>query len=121
MMENVPYLEIDDFDSNGNLKPYVCRGKNVVIMGQATFCGYCKQACPAFEKFAKSQSNVVAATIVSDWEESEKAAGKLFKKLDAKHLGVPSYFGFDSKGKYKGVHRGGIDVKSLKNFANTLS
>ena len=63
-MENVAYLEIDDFDSDGNLKQYVCRGKNVVIMGQATFCGYCKQAGPAFEKFAKSHPNVVAATIV---------------------------------------------------------
>ena len=120
-MENVAYLEIDDFDSDGNLKQYVCRGKNVVIMGQANFCGYCKQAAPAFETFAKSHPNVVAAAIVSDGEESEKAAGKLFKKWDAKHRGVPSYFGFDSNGKYKGVHGGGRDVTSLKKFATTLS
>lgn len=120
-MENVYYLESEDFDSEGNLKPYVGGGKIVVIMGQANFCGYCKQAAPAFETFAKSYPNVVAAAIVSDGEESEKAAGKLFKKWDAKHRGVPSYFGFDSNGKYKGVHGGGRDVTSLKKFADTLS
>lgn len=120
-MENVAYLEVEDINSDGSLKYYVGNGKPVVLMGQANFCGYCKQAAPAFEKFAKSNPNVVAAAIVSDGEASEKAAGQFFKKWDLKHRGVPAYFGFSSSGKYKGVHGGGRDVASIKTFSATLS
>lgn len=50
-MEHVGYLEISDFDKNGNV--LVGQGKPVVVMGQGSFCGYCKQASPAYEKAAK--------------------------------------------------------------------
>jgi thiol-disulfide isomerase/thioredoxin len=119
-MENVAYLEVEDFDSNGNLKPHVGNGKPVVLMGKANFCGYCTKAEPAFAQFAKSHPNIVAATIISDGEASEKAAGKFFKKWDSAHRGVPAYFGFSSNGKYKGVHGGGRDVAALKTFSASL-
>ena len=120
-MENVAYIEVEDINSDGSLKPYVGDGKPVVLMGKGNFCGYCKQAEPAFEQFAKSTHGVVAATIISDGEASEKAAGKFFKIWNTKHRGVPDYFGFDSDGRFKSVHTGGRDAGALKTFSATLS
>ena len=65
-MENVAYLEVDDFNTDGSIKSYVNYGKPIVLMVQAHYCGYCKQAAPAFTKFAKESPNIIAATIVSD-------------------------------------------------------
>jgi len=125
-MENVAYLEVDDFDSNGNLKSYVNNGKSgspgksVVLMAQGNYCGYCQQAKPAFEKFAQTTPNIVSATIVTDGEPSEKAAAKFIKKWDPSHKGVPAYFGFAPNGQFKKVHQGSRDTAALKAFAETL-
>jgi thiol-disulfide isomerase/thioredoxin len=119
-MENVSYLEVHDFDSDGNIKPYVCNGKSVIIMAQASYCGHCTKAIPEFEKFAKSQPNVVVATVVSDGEESEKSVNEFFKKWDKYYMGVPTYFGFTVDGKYKNTHQGGRDYISIKNYCDTL-
>lgn len=119
-MENVGYLEIDDFTPDGNLKPYVGNGKPVVIMAQGNFCGYCKQASPAYAKFAKSNPNVMACSILIDGESSEKDTAKFCKKWDLNHKGVPAYFGFDKMGKFKKVHNGGRDDVAIIEFANSL-
>lgn len=90
-------------------------------MVQAHHCGYCKQAGPALEQFAKESPNIVTATIVSDGEHTEQqAAKKYIKKWDPDHRGVPAYFGFSSDGKFLKQHTGGRDVDSLKKFAATL-
>jgi thiol-disulfide isomerase/thioredoxin len=120
-MENVAYLEIQDINSDGSLKPHVGNGKPVIIMGIGNFCGYCTKAKPAFEQFAKSQNKVVAAVIVSDGEEAEKQAGKFFRTWDPKHRGVPSYFGFSSNGQFKALHDSGRGITDLQKFAATLS
>ena len=118
-MENVGYLEIEDFTPDGNLKSYVCSGRPVVIMGQGNFCGYCKQAKPSFAEFAKN-GHVGACTIVSDGGESEKPCAKFFRKWDPSHRGVPAYFGFNKHGKFVKIHTGGRDTKSLIEFSQTL-
>ena len=119
-MEYVAYLEIQDFDSNGNLKPYVNNGKPTVIMGQGSFCGYCTKAKPAFEQLAKLDDNIVAATILTDGKQSEKAASKFLRVWDPEHRGVPAYFGFSSDGRFKSIHRGGRDLSSLQGFVSSL-
>lgn len=121
-MENVVYLEVEDFNDDGSIKPCVNNGKPVVLMVQATTCFYCKQAAPAFEEFANESKNIiVVATIVSDGDNSEKqAAEKYIKKWDPDHRGVPAYFGFSSNGKFFKQHTGNRDVFSLMRFATTL-
>lgn len=119
-MENVAYLEIEDFDSDGNLKPYVGQGKACVIMAQGSFCGYCQQAKPAFQKFANSSKNVVACSIEIDGTQSERDAAKFLNKWDPQYRGVPHYIGFGKDGKFKKVHNGGRDTGSIIAFAGSL-
>jgi thiol-disulfide isomerase/thioredoxin len=119
-MENVAYLEVDDINPDGSLKPYVNNGKPVILMCQGNFCGYCTQAKPAFEELAKLLTNVVCATLVTDGEESEKAAAKFIKIWDKDYRGVPHYIGFDKNGKIKKIHSGGRDKKALETFCNSL-
>ena len=119
-MENVAYLEVDDFNSDGSLKPHVNNGKPVVLMAQGGFCGYCQQAKPAFVQFAAESTNVIAATLVTDGEASEKQASKFIKIWDSKHRGIPAYFGFGSNGKFEKLHDSGRGLADLKSFAATL-
>lgn len=120
-LENVPYLEMNDFTSDMSLKPYVGKGKPVVVMAQGLFCGYCTQAKPAFQKFAdQMKGKVVAATIQIDGNKSEKMLGQMIDKLDKSYRGVPTYLGFNSHGKYVGTHNGGRGTKDLLHFASQL-
>ena len=116
-MQNVAYLEVDDFNPDGSIKSYVNNGKPIVLMCQALFCGYCKQALPAFEQFAKKSPDLCIATIVTDGEPSEKATNKFIKMWNPNHRGVPDYIGFSSNGKFVKTHIGGRDVVSLIEFA----
>ena len=119
-MENVAYLEIQDFNSDGSLKPYVGQGKPVLLMGQGNFCGHCQKAKPALQQLANSQNQFVVATILSDGDKSEKEASKFFKVWDNQHRGIPAYFGFSSNGKFNTTHQTGRDLESLKKFASSL-
>jgi thiol-disulfide isomerase/thioredoxin len=116
-MENIAYLEVDDFNSDGSIKSYVNNRKPIVLMAQAHYCGYCKQAGPALEQFAKESPDLLVATIVTDGETSEQQAAKFIKKWDPNHRGVPAYFGFSPDGKFAKLHTGGRDVASLKKFS----
>ena len=118
-MENIAYLEVDDFNPDGSIKSYVNNGKPIVLMVQANFCGYCKQASPALAQFAKESPDILVATIVTDGEQSEKQAARFVKIWDADHKGVPAYFGFSPNGKFMIQHRGGRDVGSIKNFTES--
>lgn len=120
-MENVIYLEIEDFEKNGNLKPYVNNGNPVVIMAQGNFCGYCTKAKPAFQQFANEQNQVIACSIEIDGEPPEREAAKLLKKWDDKYMGVPFYLGFNKLGEYVKTHTGNRDLKSLLDFASSLN
>ena len=120
-MENVAYLEIQDFNADGSLKPHVCQGKPVIIMGQGNFCKYCQLAKPDLQKLANSSAQIVVSTIVSDGDQSEKEASKFFKIWDSNHPGIPAYFGFSSNGKLQGIHKGGRDTESLNKFCSSLS
>jgi len=111
----VPYLELSDFNSDISLKNYIGKGKPVVIMVQGNYCGFCTQAKPAFLDFAKSNDNIVGATIQVD---SEKDLGELISILDSN--GYPAYLGFDSSGQYVKTHSGERDKSSLEAFANSL-
>lgn len=120
-MENVAYLEATDIDSNGNLKPYVGKGKPVVLMAQGQFCGYCQQAKPAFVDFAKEHKGVTAACIEIDGDPSEREAAKWLNRWDKKYMGVPMYCIFDNNGRYVRTHSGGRDKGSLMMFASSLN
>jgi thiol-disulfide isomerase/thioredoxin len=120
-MENVAHIEDFDIDENGSIKNYVNNGKPIVLMGKGGYCGHCETASPAFEQFAeKTLGKIVCATIVTDGEESEKKAGKFLSIWDKSHRGVPTYMGFGVDGKFKKVHDGGRDIKSLEEFGNSL-
>jgi len=119
-MNNVPYLEISDFNSDGTLRDLVGKGKCVVVMVQANYCGYCTVAKPEYEKVAKSTNKVIFATVCIDGNPEEKQVSKFIKEWDKSHKGVPSYFGFDKHGKFKEVHKGGRDSKSLQKFGFSL-
>jgi thiol-disulfide isomerase/thioredoxin len=119
-MEKVAYLEIDDFNKNGTLKPYVNQGFPVVVMVQAGYCGYCTKAKPDFQQFAKMKLPVVAACIVSDGSDSEKQAASIVKQLDPSYQGVPHYMGFDKNGKFIKPHNGNRKTYDLIEFAKTI-
>ena len=119
-MEKVAYLERDDFTHNGDMKTYVNQGFPAIIMAQGIFCGYCKTAKPAFQDLANSGNQVVCCSIEIDGEDSEKDAGKLLNKWDKNYRGVPTYLGFNKKGKYVRTHTGGRDKASLEEFVKTL-
>ena len=119
-MENVAYLEIEDFTPEGNLKRHVNQGFPTVIFAHGNFCSYCKIAAPAFQEFAKSGHQVVAASILIDGEPSEREAAKFLKQWDPEYRGVPHYLGFDKTGKFVKIHTGGRDKKSIEEFAISL-
>lgn len=121
ILENVRYLEKQDFTSNGDLKKYVNEGKPAIIMCQGNFCGFCNLAKPAFQDLSYSNTNVQCCSIQIDGEETERDASKLISKWDKNYRGVPFYIGFNSDGKYAKTHTGGRDKKSLEEFVNTLN
>ena len=90
----IGYLEDSDFDSQGKLvNPNIPKNIPVVIMIQASWCGYCQKAKPAFQKFAnQNQGKVFCATIQADGiRPSEKALGKRLSSIKKEFRGFPDY------------------------------
>lgn len=114
----VLYLEGQDIKDDGSLMPHVGKGKPVLLMVQANYCGHCVNAKPEFQKMVSALSNVVIATIQSDGDENDKLASK--KLGSKKGQGVPCYMGFDKNGNHVRNHQGGRDVAALSIFANQL-
>lgn len=91
---NVAYLEDHDLDEKGNL---ICkdipRDMPVVIFINAAFCGYCRQAHPAFQEFAdKMKGKVFCLSLQADGsKDSEKALGKRIRNIIPGFAGFPHY------------------------------
>ena len=122
LVRPIAYLQDSDFDSKGNLvNPDIPKNKPVVIMIQASFCGHCVTAKPAFQEFAnKNSGKVFCATIQGDGK--EKGEDELAKRLDVicpDFKGFPSYVGY-KHGKFVAVNNEGRDVNSLEKFASSL-
>lgn len=117
--KHVAYMEDHDFDKNGKLiNNDAPKDIPVVIMIQATWCGHCKKAIPAFQEFANSTvGKVFCATIQIDGERpSEVALGKRIKKIDSSFRGFPHYF-IILGGKTIPKEIKGRSVKHLRKFA----
>ena len=114
----ITYLDSGDFNSDMSLKNYVGSEKNVIIMVQGNFCGYCTSAKPDFITFSKQCQNAVCFTLQIDDDLAKDVASKI-KLLDKNYQGVPIYLGFKN-GKYVKTHSGGRDVVSLIEFAKNL-
>ncbi len=117
----VAYLEVSDFDQNGNLTNPKIKNKKVIVMAQADFCGYCTKAKPAYQDFAKKISNrgdIVIATIQGDSKNEGEKFGGLLQKIVPNFQGYPSYFAI--VGGSKIPHEGGRALADLEQFANSL-
>lgn len=115
----VAYLENDDIDDKGNItNTQIPINKPVVVMIQASFCGHCNQAKPAFQEFAeKTKGSVFCATIHADGEkESEKKLAKRVNVIKPGFRGFPDYVLF-SNGSPVQKEIKGRDVDSLIEFS----
>lgn len=109
-LEGVPYIEPSDFNPDMSLKPYVGKGKPVLVMLQSMSCGHCSQAKPAFQELHNSSSGqFVTATM-----QLEEFNPEMVQKLDPQFRGVPTYWIFDASGRFARVHDGGRDVQTLR-------
>lgn len=120
MLQNIYYLEIQDFNSDGSLKSYVNNGKPALLMAQGDYCGYCKQAKPAIQKFANENKNITVCTLLIDGSKSEQEAAKFLKHWDPSYIGVPTFVGFNSNGKFNSIHSLGRDVRAHIQYCSTL-
>lgn len=118
-MIDIPYLEGADINDDATLKPYVGKGKPVVMMIQGNFCPHCTVAKPDFVKFAMVTPSVQAVSVQSDGGPTDASAVEKLKSVNTSP-GVPAYLGFDKNGRFKAVHQGGRDVASLQQFAQSL-
>lgn len=112
----VAYLELQDFDEDGNLISKQLKNKPVMIMIQAGWCGACSAAKPEFQKFADSLV-AHAATIQNDGQrDSERQLAAIIDLLyPEKLIGFPSYLLITVDGR-KLAYNGPRDSKSLERF-----
>ena len=116
--KHVNYMENHDFDKKGNLiNKSIPNNIFVVIMIQASWCHFCKQAKPHFQKFAKKHKNkVFCATIESNGErESEKKLGNRVNDFVPDFKGFPHYILYKD-GKMVNKKIKGRSVEHLENF-----
>ena len=112
----VAYLEIQDFDADGNLMLSHFEGMPVMVMIQAGWCGACTQAKPEFQRYA-NMNIAGAATIQNDGErESERQLAAIVSRIyPEKMIGFPSYMLITGDGK-RIAYNGPRDAESIKNF-----
>lgn len=113
----IGYLQVSDFNSDGKLtNPLIPNDKNVLIMVQGNFCGYCTQAKAAFQDLA-NEGKILCMTIQADGtEKGEKELGQMIPSIDKSFRGYPHYILYRN-GNYVATHDGGRDKKSLEQFA----
>jgi thiol-disulfide isomerase/thioredoxin len=119
-MENIAYLENEDVNPDGSLKPYVTSGKPCIVMVTAGYCGYCKQAAPEYMKFSAENPNIMVCAVSLDGDDGEKQASKSITSKCKEFRGVPTFIGFNSKGQMVKVHDGARTASSLAQFSSTL-
>ena len=114
----IHYLEITDFDSDGNLKnPTIPTNKPVLIMVQGNFCGHCQHAKPYFQTFADKHKNIYCLTIQVDGNKpTEQGISSFVGKLDKSFTGaVPHYIYLNNGKKSK---TGALTLELLEQFTN---
>ena len=118
----IAYLENSDFDNDGNLINPILKDKKmpILIMIQASWCHYCREAKPVFQKYSKntSRQKVFCATIHCDGvRKSEKMLGRRVSEMIKDADGLPHYCMY-LKGKRvlnKSI-KGGADLEQLENL-----
>ena len=122
-MKSIIYLESEDIE-NGILKPYVTQDntKYIILLCMASWCGFCKQMLPAYEKLAMMpHENFVVCALKADGDESEKQAFKDNIKIwDSNFKGFPSVYAFGKDGKIIKPYNGNRDENSLLVFMKSL-
>ena len=115
----IGYLQVTDFDANGNLiNPNIPKDKKVLIMIQANFCGYCTKAKPDFQDLA-NEGDVMCLTIQADGEEKgERELGEMLRTIDPSFKGFPHYVLYRG-GKRVATHEGGRTRADLRAFVNS--
>ena len=119
------YLQVTDFDDNGNIiNTQIPKDKPIIIMLQASWCGHCTHAKPAFQSFANNNVDTVfCATVAADGtqpgekELAQKFSGG-FKGVSVR--GFPTYIGIKNNGDMI-ENKFGRDEQSLKRFADSLN
>ena len=98
---NIAYLELSDFDNDGNLvNPQIPKNIPVIIMLQASWCGHCVHVKPAFQEMAddpKNKGKIFAATIQGDEPKQKDIAQKFLKgafKSIPEVQGFPTFIGY---------------------------
>lgn len=118
-MVGVPYLEVQDVNEDGSLKPHVGGGLPVIVLLQGVFCPHCTTAKGPFKQFAVQSTNVRAVTAQTDGSPPEKSAARLLSKYNSGG-GVPAYLAFDRDGKFVRAIVGAKPVEALQAFAQGL-
>lgn len=119
MKEPVRYLQITDFDKDGNLiNQKIKREIPTLVMIQSTHCGHCIEAKPAFFEFAvKNKDKCFCASILVDGEiKGEKEIRNIIKKIDPSFSGFPHYVLYYKNKRY--THDGVRSVFGLSSFVS---
>jgi thiol-disulfide isomerase/thioredoxin len=115
----IAYLEDSDFNKKGKLiNKSIPKNIPVVIMIQASWCGYCQEAKPAFQEFAnKNQDKVFCGTIqVDGTRPSERELGKRISSIKKNFSGFPDYVLYIS-GSVVDKNINGRQISHLEEFA----
>lgn len=112
----IAYLENQDFDNSGKL--LIPTKLPVVILIQASWCGYCKQIKPIFQEFAnKTEGKVFCTTIQIDGDRNnEKLLGERIPKMFPNIQGIPTFILYINGNLVQRELSGNIDLNSLYNF-----
>lgn len=112
---SVAFLEDDDVNQQGKLR---ISDETVMIMVMGDFCGYCKQAAPAYHEFAlKNSDKAFMTAILIDGKKTERKLGQRLSKIIPAYQGVPMFLLFKN-GVYTATHDGARTVNGLEEFLN---
>lgn len=115
-MVGVPYLEEQDINDDGTLKPNVTNNKNTLLLLFAPWCPHCTATMPEYEKLVKE--NPQYSIVCLDSQADKKAAMKISRFNQ--RGGVPCFLGFSPNGRFIKTHEGQRSRDALKNFVSTL-
>lgn len=114
----VMYLEVTDFDKDGNLINPQLMNTPLFVFIMSSGCGYCTMAKPEFQKLANSGVVDCAVIQVDGERDTEKMLAPVVSKIYPGNLrGFPSYFIIDQNGT-KRPYDGGRDAASMSAFVS---